>query len=288
MNWSKAKTILIVVFLIADIFLFYVSYGVDMVNNVGEEDIAKVLDYLKSHNITVKGPIPSKGNPASLLYVKYKTLDIEEAREIFFDSDDNIAIKESERKILMENDTILVELHNNGEIFYLDKRLNKKDNEAVDEGKITKSVDSFLKLLNIDLNQATLVKKIVKDNYVNLRYNQNYKNRFIDKTYLEIKAVDEGISYAKILWFESVQNGKTKNEVISPIKALLKLAELHGIENNEVSVDEIIQGYYFSNSMEKTFGVRTVMEGNAVPVWRIKTNVGNVYINGYNGTVEEN
>lgn len=288
MNWSKAKTILIVVFLIADIFLFYVSYGVDMVNNVGEEDIAKVLDYLKSHNITVKGPIPSKGNPASLLYVKYKTLDIEEAREIFFDSADNIAIKESERKILMENDTILVELHNNGEIFYLDKRLNKKDNEAVDEGKITKSVDSFLKLLNIDLNQATLVKKIVKDNYVNLRYNQNYKNRFIDKTYLEIKAVDEGISYAKILWFESVQNGKTKNEVISPIKALLKLAELHGIENNEVSVDEIIQGYYFSNSMEKTFGVRTVMEGNAVPVWRIKTNVGNVYINGYNGTVEEN
>lgn len=288
MNWSKAKTILIVVFLIADIFLFYVSYGVDMVNNVGEEDIAKVLDYLKSHNITVKGPIPSKGNPASLLYVKYKTLDIEEAREIFFDSADNIAIKESERKILMENDTILVELHNNGEIFYLDKRLNKKDNEAVDEGKITKSVDSFLKLLNIDLNQATLVKKIVKANYVNLRYNQNYKNRFIDKTYLEIKAVDEGISYAKILWFESVQNGKTKNEVISPIKALLKLAELHGIENNEVSVDEIIQGYYFSNSMEKTFGVRTVMEGNAVPVWRIKTNVGNVYINGYNGTVEEN
>ncbi len=288
MNWSKAKTILIVVFLIADIFLFYVSYGVDMVNNVGEEDIAKVLDYLKSHNITVKGPIPSKGNPASLLYVKYKTLDIEEAREIFFDSADNIAIKESERKILMENDTILLELHNNGEIFYLDKRLNKKDNEAVDEGKITKSVDSFLKLLNIDLNQATLVKKIVKANYVNLRYNQNYKNRFIDKTYLEIKAVDEGISYAKILWFESVQNGKTKNEVISPIKALLKLAELYGIENNEVSVDEIIQGYYFSNSMEKTFGVRTVMEGNAVPVWRIKTNVGNVYINGYNGTVEEN
>lgn len=287
MNWSRAKTILIVVFLIADIFLYYVSYRGD-IGNSGEEDISKVLEYLASHNIKVNGSIPDKGNPASLLYVKYKILSVEEVKEIFFNSDDDIDIKESGQKVLMENDTILLELQNNGEIFYLDKSLNKIDNKPVDEAKATKNIDTFLKLLNISLDEASAVQKDAKDNYIKLKYNQNYKNRFLDKSYLEIKAVDDGISYAKILWFESIQNGKTKNEVISPVKALLKLAELYDIDNTEINVDEISQGYYFSNTMEKTFAARYVIEGNAVPVWRVKTNVGNIYINGYNGTVEEN
>ncbi|NLN48647.1 MAG: hypothetical protein GX154_06080 [Clostridiales bacterium] len=287
MNWSKAKTILIIVFLIADIFLFYVSFGNDIINT-GEEDIAKVLEYLKSHNITIKGTIPGKGNPASLLYVKYKVFGIEEAKEVFFNSDDNIIVKESEEKVLLENDVILLELHSNGEIFYLDKRLNNKGNIAADEGKVSKNIESFLRLLNINLDEAVMIKKDAKDNYIKLKYIQSYKNRFLDKTYVEIKALDDGISYAKVLWFESVENGKTKNEVISPIKALLKLSELYGDENAEVIVDEVTQGYYFSYSMEKTFEVRSVIEGNAIPVWRITTNVGNVYINGYNGTVEEN
>ena len=181
-----------------------------------------------------------------------------------------------------------MELHSNGEIFYLDKRLNNKGNIAADEGKVSKNIESFLRLLNINLDEAVMIKKDAKDNYIKLKYIQSYKNRFLDKTYVEIKALDDGISYAKVLWFESVENGKTKNEVISPIKALLKLSELYGDENAEVIVDEVTQGYYFSYSMEKTFEVRSVIEGNAIPVWRITTNVGNVYINGYNGTVEEN
>ena len=287
MNWSKAKTILILVFLIADIFLFYVTYTGDIIGKTAEEDVAKVLEYMENQGISVKVPIPVKSNPASLLYVKYKKLNPVEARDLFFGSDESVDIKETEQKLIMENEEVILELNSNGEIFYLNKNLNK-NKQTVEEESALRSADGFLKQLNIDLADGTLVKKTKGYGYVSYKFNQRYKGQFIDNTYAEIKAVSEGIAYAKILWFESIQNGKTKNKVISPVKALMKLAELNTAGEDKISVEEISQGYYFNNNMEKTFIVESVVEGNAVPVWRFKTETGNIYINAHNGTVEEN
>ncbi len=287
MNWSKAKTILIIVFLIADIFLFYVTYTGDISGKTAEEDATKVLEYMENQGISVKVPIPVKSTTASLLYVKYIMLERAEAKTLFFDSDESVDIKETAQKLIMESEEVILELNNNGEIFYLNKRLNK-NKEIVEEESALKSAVSFLKKFNIDFDDGMMVKKTKGDGYVSYRVSQSYKGQFIDNTYAEVKAVNEGIAYAKILWFESIQNGKTKNKVISPVKALMKLTELNSTGEDNVSVEEISLGYYFNNNMEKTFAVDSVVEGNAVPVWRFKTEVGNIYINAYNGTVEEN
>lgn len=290
MNWSKAKTILIIVFLIADIFLFYVTYTGDISNNgiIGKNSMAQIIEHLENQGILVKSFIPSKGNPSPLLYVKYKLLNKEEAKEIFFDLDDNIIVKENEQKISMESSKILLEMLSNGDIFYLNKSLNNKDDGNIDEAQAQKNIDEFLKLLDIDQNDAIVVNKVIEDNSIIIRYNQSYKNQFIDNTYLEIKTTNKGVAYVKMLWFESVKNGKTKNEVISPIKALMKLSELYRQVERTVTVEDISQGYYFSFNIEQAFDVKSVEEGTAIPVWRIKTDLGNIYINAYNGTVEEN
>ena len=290
MNWSKAKTILIIVFLIADIFLFYVTYTGDISNNgiIGKNSMAQIIEHLENQGILVKSFIPSKGNPSPLLYVKYKLLNKEEAKEIFFDLDDNIIVKENEQKISMESSKILLEMLSNGDIFYLNKSLNNKDDGNIDEAQAQKNIDEFLKLLDIDQNDAIVVNKVIEDNSIIIRYNQSYKNQFIDNTYLEIKTTNKGVAYVKMLWFESVKNGKTKNEVISPIKALMKLSELYRQVERTVTVEDISQGYYFRFNIEQAFDVKSVEEGTAIPVWRIKTDLGNIYINAYNGTVEEN
>lgn len=288
MNWSKAKTILIIVFLLADIFLFYVSYSGDLGYNSENGSVVEVLEHLKNRDIVVKGLIPNKGNPGSQLYVKYKLFNSEKAIESFFNSDTNVFIRENENKIIVENNLITVEIFKNGEIIYLNKSIDNVENSEINELQAERIIDDFLKSLNIDRDDTIIINKVIEDNSINIMYNQVYKNQFIDKTFLDMKVTNNGVAYMKMLWFESIENGKTKNEVIPPTKALLKLSEFYREMEGTIIVEDISQGYYFGSKIEQPFDVQSVEEGTAIPVWRISTNMGKIYINAYNGTIEEN
>jgi len=287
MNWSKAKTILIVVFLLADIFLFHVSYSGNLGNSSEKDNVIQVLEYLKNRDIIVKSLIPNKGNPSTQIYVKYKMLNPEEAIESFFNSDTNVFIREDENKITVENNHIAIEIFKNGEIIYLNKSIDNAGNSNLIEMQAERIIDDFLKSINIDRDDTIIINKVIEDNSINIMYNQVYKNQFIDKTFLDMKVTNNGVAYMKMLWFESIENGKTKNEVIPPTKALLKLAELYKDMEGTITVEDISQGYYFSSNIEQPFSIKFVKEGTAIPVWRIKTNLGKIYINAYNGTIEE-
>ncbi len=287
MNWSKAKSILIIMFLIADVFLFYVTYSDDIIGRQNKDNTMQVLEYLKNQDIIIKGKIPNKGTPAPLLNVKYKLLKEEEAREIFFDSKERISIKNNKEGTSMESSKAFLEIMSSGDLFYLNKSLsNKEANRSLDEAMAKKNIEEFLELLDIDLNDTIIIKKNVVDNNLNIKYNQTYKGQFIDNSYLEIRACNSGVSYMKMLWFESVESGKTKKEVISPIKALMKLSELYREMENTIRVEDISQGYYFGSG--GPFDIKQIEEGTAIAVWRLKTDLGIIYINAYNGNVEEN
>lgn len=288
MNWSKAKTILIIVFLLADIFLFYVSYSGDLGYNSGNDSVAQVLEHLENRDIIVKGLIPNKGNPGSQLYVKYTLFNPERAKKIFFNSDTDVFIRENENKIILENNHITVEIFKNGEIVFLNKSINNAENSEINESQAERIIDDFLKSLNIDRDDTIIINKVIEDRSINIMYNQVYKNQFIDKTFLDIKVTNNGVAYMKMLWFESIENGKTKSEVIPPTKALLKLSEFYREMEGTIIVEDISQGYYFGSNIEQPFDVQSIEEGTAIPVWRISTNMGSIYINAYNGTIEEN
>lgn len=289
MNWSKAKTILIIIFLIADVFLFYVTYTGDIrsIGHNNKENTLKIIEHLQKQGIIVKGTIPSKGNPAPLLYVKYKSLSKEEGRRIFFDSHEAVRINEKSDKIKFESNDALLELGMEGQILYYNNSIDE-GGENVDEELAQKNIEDFLLALDINKSDLIEIKKEKTKSYIKVNYSQSYKNQFIDNTHLEIKATDNSIIYAKLLWFDSIKNGKTKNEVIAPVKALMKLSEIYRDEDTTVTVEEINQGFLFNIGAHQAFDVASVEEGTAMPVWRIKTDMGNIYINAYNGTVEGN
>ena len=292
MNWSRAKTILIIVFLIVDIFLFYQTYTVEIGNKIvtDKRSIDQVVEYLGKQDIKIKCSIPTKSISSSLLTVKYKYFDKSDALNIFFDSMENVDFNQDDNKFLMENDVVYLEIKNNGEILYTNRNANLGEKEVIDEIQSLKNAEKFLRKLNIIDNEIFVLDKTIEDNYVKLKYSQGFKDMFIDDAILEIKATNKGIAYMKMLWFESIRIGKTKKEVIPPIKALMKLPEIFRDVHRTVTVEEISQGYYFNTNIEnvKEFDIKTVEEGTAIPVWRIKTNMGYIYINAYNGTVEKN
>ena len=292
MNWSRAKTILIVVFLVVDAFLFYQTYTGKIGNRVvtDKRSIDQIVDYLGKQDINIKSSIPTKDISSPLLTVKYKYFDKGDALDIFFDSRDDAVFEKGKDKYIIRDSNITFQMKNNGESLYTNKNKVLKNGERLDQNIAEKNIERFLKKLKIVDSEIFTVKKEVKDDCIKVEYYQGIKNMFIDNTILEIEATNKGITYMKMLWFESIIMGKTKKEVIPAIKALIKLSEVFRDIDNTVIVEDISQGYYFNLDIEnvKEFDIKAIEEGTAIPVWKVKTNMGYIYINAYNGTVEKN
>lgn len=301
MNWSRAKTILIVLFLIADIFLLYELYPGFLGNNrmIDDENTKEVMKYLEKQGIYVRCLIPKASSPKAPLTVKYKYFDSQFALKNFFHAPDEVAIKNYEDRQTMEDESIYIEMHKNGEFIYTNKILMENKAEEVDEKAALKSIESFLKKLGIEAKDLYDITQNTDRNYVKLNCSQGYKDTFLDQSYLEVMATNDGVAYLKMLWFEIENNGKNKNEIIDPMRALIKLAdklaqqpEENGNEedDNVINIYDISLGYYFDMDLKQVeeFDIVEVEEGTAIPSWRIKTDEGNIYINAYNGTVEKN
>jgi regulatory protein YycI of two-component signal transduction system YycFG len=89
MDWAKAKTILIAVFMAINIFLGYriIDASTGSIGYVDSEKIKLVTNYLAEKNITVKGHIPTKKVDMPSITVKYKLFDKERIARSFFSSE---------------------------------------------------------------------------------------------------------------------------------------------------------------------------------------------------------
>lgn len=291
MNWSKAKTILIIIFLIADIFLFYELYSGTLGSRIimDKENTKEVINYLEKQGISVRSAIPKPGSSRATLTVKYKYFDKHYALENFFNSPAVVAVHTKDDRIVMEDEKIYVEINKNGEFIYTNKALMQDGEAPIDEKQALNKIEAFLKKIGIGEKDKYNESKAVEKGYLGMYFSQAYKDTFLDKSYLEIQATNNGVIYMKMLWFETVNNGKAKKEIMPPIKALMKLSELHKDNEQNVTVSDIRLGYYFNTDIEqvKELDVKAVEEGTAIPVWRVKTDVGDIYINAYNGIVEK-
>lgn len=295
MNWSRAKTILIILFLIADIFLLYELYPGILGNNrmIDEESTKEVIKYLEKQGIYVRCLIPKASSPKAPLTVKYKYFDSQYALKNFFHDPEEVVIKDYKDRQIMEDDRIYIEIYRNGEFIYTNKKLMENKAEEVDDKAALSSIEMFLKKLGIEGKDLYDSTQNIDRSYVKLSCSQGYKDTFLDESYLDVMATNEGVAYMKILWFEVENNGKTKKEIMDPMRALLKLADKLAqqpeVDNKTVTIFDISLGYYFDTDIEQVeeFDIVEVEEGTAIPSWRIKTDMGNIYINAYNGTVEK-
>lgn len=291
MNWSKAKTILIIIFLIADLFLFYELYSEPLFNRItmNEESTKEVIGYLEKQGISVKSSIPKLSSSMAALTVKYKYFDKYYVLENFFDTPKDVSVNTYDDRVIMEDEKVYVEINRNGEFIYTDKTIINDQTASIDEQEALRNVNTFLDKVGIRDEDISNCTRSMEKGYLKMNCNQVYKDTFLDKSSLEIQATNKGVFYMKMLWFENIKIGKNKKEIIPPIKALMKLSELYKDSEKNVTVYDISLGYYFNADIEQVreFEVVAVEEGTAIPAWRIKTDMGDVYINAYNGTVEK-
>lgn len=286
MDWAKAKTILIVAFLVINIFLAYMIFegGTGYIDYVDGEKVKLITDYLAQKNIKVTGQVPKRMMDMTSITVKYKLFEKEDIRKSFFSTEENIEELVNDGTVKLRGNNLEIGIKDNRELLYTDSSIKPmtEANEKVCKGKI----EEFLKRLGMR-NDANI--RMVEDieGYKKFTYRQSFRGMAVYNSIMEFYVNDYGVHKAKIIWFETMKQAGKMLNVISPEIALLALPKLYEDSmESELKVLEIQQGYYFGTGANGQVDVSEVVEGTAFPVWKITTDRDIIYINGYNEKVE--
>lgn len=285
MDWAKAKTILIAVFLAVNMFLAYIIFeaSTGSIGYVDSEKIKLITDYLAEKDISVAGQVPTKKTDMPSITVKYKLFRKEDI-ESFFSQKEKVEESISGSTVKLKGKNIEISIKDSRELNYADSSINQL--ETIDEKACRKNIEDFLDRLGMKDNADIRMTEDL-EGYKRFAYVQSFKGAAIYNSIMEFYVNDSGIQRARIVWFETVRQAGKKTEVISPVIALLYLPE-HNKNSTIPSKEmlEIQQGYYFGTGESNQLDVSKVEEGTAFPVWRITTEEDIIYINAYNEKVE--
>ena len=264
MDWSKAKTILIITFLILNVFMLVMIVFTSTNKPFTDDYIKYSTDYLSSRNIEVKANVPEVSRyTGKVLYStrKYdlnalcrlvfgKEIALSENQEVF-----NIVVGE-EMVMLLEDELYIKDKISDEELWFSDKKTYE---------------ERVLKYLrNLGFNKSDLFpgKFSETEQLKEIVFDVKYKNLRVYDQQITVQLNKEGILIISAP-NKLVKKDNGSGEVISAYQILV----MGGLPSNIV-IDNIEIGY------------RRISEGDlyGVPVWRIQLDDGTtVFYNGLTG-----
>lgn len=263
MEWSKAKSILIFLFVVLNGFLLYSIIHTVSDTSPGREYVKLVNNLLESKNIRIECTIPScKSESGSIVF---KEGSIDEDRVVsFFLGKGARQIQDGEK--VWEADGKVLEIGNNSIMFYdnsPDTRVDIGDKEAL--AKVFQKV-----FQGLGLKQGDYVPDIweEKDGKVRVRYVKRYKGNLLFDIYADFIVSSYGMEQADITIGE-ISHTIGRSEVLSA----WHLLAVSNLQENSVITDI-------------AFGFKRIHEGELYdsPVWRIRLSDGREFFyNAYTG-----
>jgi regulatory protein YycI of two-component signal transduction system YycFG len=213
MDWAKAKTILIAVFLAGNIFLAYMIIGANNgnVGYVDNENIKLITDYLAEKHIFVKDQVPAKKIGMPSITVKYKLFKKEDIIKRIFSPEEKVAEAIEGNILKFKSSNIEVSIKDSRELSYMDNSIRPA--AAIEEKACSKNIKEFLDRLGMK-DDASI--RMVEDleGYKKFTYGQSFKGAPIYNSIMEFYVNDAGVYKANILWFETIKQAGSKADVI--------------------------------------------------------------------------
>ncbi|WIV12504.1 two-component system regulatory protein YycI [Proteiniborus sp. MB09-C3] len=270
MDWSKAKNILIIAFIITNIFLAYVLINSRNTNVpiVGDDFIKDVKAFLLEKNIKVAVDIPKDIPSLPLFRIKYEIYNPQDIANrflgkryttetikgnpysYFINGNKNVTVKNGNEIIYENTDTSLL---------YDNLTTNKAENIAKgfieDKGF---SVDDYkLSIINHE------------DGAYFIEYTKIIDDFYFEKSYMRFIISSTGINRFERYWIESAESDDPITiTIMSAPRALLKLLAME--EAYDKTIEEISICYYLDP--QKHMGASdpgNTKGGKATPAWRI-------------------
>lgn len=260
MDWSRAKSILIIMFFGLNLFLMINLAGLNRDGEVSHENIANTEKILLGRGYWLKCEIPS-GTRSQMLEYENGTIDMMYIAKILMDTGNiNIDLLEQSGEMIKGSKKLRLESGNT--IIFSDENPMQSINLS-NLKSVKKHVVDFLRKLRLPISEYYLyaVRKN-SDNSVTLLFNERYKDYLIYYNQAEVLVTDRGIAGVRISFVKPKQLKSLKNKIVPAYKVLLKNF-IKGNKNEITGMDLGFLCSYHEKSMLASEGLvwRVIVDG---------------------------
>lgn len=268
MDWSKAKTILIVSFLITNILLISVLISGEkhMDSTIKKEFIENAVKILKTKDISIETEIPKKIPSLNSLIVEYENVDISNINSNFF-SDEGFINHDNEGLIEIFKGKEFVAIKNEKKLIYE----NKDTSEIYTELSKDLSEDIVRKFLterSYDISDMKLsyIKEDDGEHY--LMFSKLYKDKYLETAYVNAVVDSRGVKKLERIWLNAKNESENPIYINTAPKAMMNLLSME--EAYGKAVIDISLCYYFDpDGHEYIKDPMEAKQGKTIPAWRI-------------------
>ena len=242
MDWSKAKTILIIALMITDLILLMEFYTGRAKSTTEDNDL--LLEILGAGNIQIISEIPKKPGKMAVLYVKPEIISAPDLEE---------KVKETLNLVNQECDSENLE------------SMKLFSDELLEKASL---MDEYTVFDNIKEQDSGFI----------LTYRDVYKGIPVEESSIKLYISDNKLTKIERQWYKPVALHDKKGEIISPIKAVMQL--LAGKKEEKELRIANIELVYWVNAID--IDALSPINDTALPAWKITDSAGNItYIEGY-------
>lgn len=263
MDWNKSNTILIIAFIILNIFLLLATFSNLFTENFNvnrdEEFIENVEELLKSKNISIKSEIPEDIYILPVLEAEYDIVEINnELVQSYLGK--TVEAKEDVYEYVNDKNEVL-EIIDGKKIKYTIRE--KVSGEISSEELINQEIKTFFEEKHIDNTGFVETYKYFSENESYLIYTQEHNGFDIDNSYLKFSVDKDGIYEFEMQRINTVVEIKDKIRSISAIEALPRLMTYDDIKDKDII--EIKISYHSEENGNWKYITRT----NSDPTWKV-------------------
>ncbi len=287
MDWTKAKTILIIAFLVTNIFL---AAGLVRENTrqespvIDETYVAQTMSFLEDQGLVLETElsrnIPSLA-PMTVEYVFFPA--VETAQRFLGDNWELVGentFQNQQRQLTITNSKRLIL-----QMFEPENPLQNMNEETIQSASraFLEAHQLYAEGLNLSQIYVGMVPEYHDEPLHKLVYEQTYEGRFVGESYVHVYLNQQGIVAVEVLLLknpsETEQTADPRTMIDAPEALLRKLEEMLA-ENQQqlpVVVSRVEAGYYFPLASDPLTSWEAVASGTAVPAWKIVLKEGDTY-----------
>lgn len=210
MDWSKAKTILIVAFIITNILLVFMLIrekpGVDP--TINDEFIEDVLELLKDKDISVATQIPKDKPYLNTMIVGYEKVDIKGLNENFFNNEGAINDnREGLGEIVKDYESIVIV---NRKLITYENKEKKENYPDINKDKAIQIAEEFLKDKGFPTSDIKLTYIKEEEGVFYLEYSKLYEDVLVERAFTNLQIDERGVKRLERLWLNIKDLGETE------------------------------------------------------------------------------
>ncbi len=270
MDWSKAKTILIVALLFANAILGYFVITDSLESNASGKAAAdiQVEELLQRRDITLQSEIPVTPESLMSITVEFERNEPYDINSRYFDGKGIRELKGEEiEEVYRGYESVTIK---NGKLLIYENR----DRMAV----VTKAVEleaaentakEFLQERGYSSADMKLTYHQEEKGGYRLEYSKILENSYVEVGNTSFLIAGDTVKRMERTWLNTVEIQQSDLSLIPAEKAILELLSIEQAHGKTVT--DISLCYYFDPEKQNNYdGYQQATQGNAVPGWRIQ------------------